>query len=427
STSQNALKIVNDGCTADQILNLTVNPKPLDIVTTESICSGNTYTWPANGITYSTTQTGLRINNDGCTADQILNLTVIDKPLDTVTNQTICFGETYTWPANGITYSTSQTGLKIVNEGCTADQILNLTVNPKPLDIVTTESICSGNTYTWPANGITYSTSQNALKIVNDGCTADQILNLTVGSKPADIVTTESICSGNTYTWPANGITYSTSQIGLRKVHDGCTADQILNLTVTDKPADAITNQTICSGQTYTWQANGITYSTSQTGLRKVNDGCTADQILNLTVNPKPLDIVTTESICSGNTYTWPANGITYSTSQNALKIVNDGCTADQILNLTVTDKPLDIVTTESICSGSTYTWPANGITYSTTQNALKIVNDGCTADQILNLTVNPKPLDIVTTESICSGNTYTWPANGITYSTSQNALKIVN
>ncbi|KAF2518820.1 hypothetical protein EYY60_00015, partial [Flavobacterium zhairuonense] len=72
------------------------------------------------------------------------------------------------------------------------------------------------------------------------------------------------ICSGNTYTWPANGITYSTSQNALKIVNDGCTADQILNLTVTDKPADAITNQTICSGQTYTWQANGITYSTSQ-------------------------------------------------------------------------------------------------------------------------------------------------------------------
>ncbi|KAF2518559.1 hypothetical protein EYY60_00055, partial [Flavobacterium zhairuonense] len=98
------------------------------------------------------------------------------------------------------------------------------------------------------------------------------------------------------------------------------------------------------------------------------------------------LDIVTTESICSGNTYTWPANGITYSTSQNALKIVNDGCTADQILNLTVTDKPADAITNQTICSGQTYTWPANGITYSTSQNALKIVNDGCTADQILNL-----------------------------------------
>ncbi|KAF2518815.1 hypothetical protein EYY60_00040, partial [Flavobacterium zhairuonense] len=83
--------------------------------------------------------------------------------------------------------------------------ILNLTVGSKPADIVTTESICSGKTYTWPANGITYSTTQTGLRINNDGCTADQILNLTIGSKPADDVTTESICSGNTYTWPANG------------------------------------------------------------------------------------------------------------------------------------------------------------------------------------------------------------------------------
>ncbi|MDQ6528694.1 T9SS type B sorting domain-containing protein, partial [Flavobacterium sp. LHD-85] len=467
STSQTGLKITNDECTADQVLNLTVDSKPVDIVTAESICSGQTYTWPANGITYSTSQTGLKITNDGCTADQVLNLTVGSKPADIVTTESICFGQTFTWPANGITYSTSQNALKIVNDGCTADQVLNLVVGSKPADIVTTESICFGQTFTWPANGITYSTSQNALKIVNDGCTADQVLNLVVGSKPADIVTSESICSGQTFTWPANGITYSTSQTGLKITNDGCTADQVLNLTVGSKPADIVTSESICSGQTFTWPANGITYSTSQTGLKITNDGCTADQVLNLTVTPKPTDIiktieicegdlypgleregkdgctadivyqyvlipkptdiVTTESICSGQTFTWPANGITYSTSQTGLKITNDGCTADQVLNLTVGSKPADIVTTESICSGQTFTWPANGITYSTSQTGLKITNDGCTADQVLNLTVGSKPADIVTSESICSGHTYTWPANGITYSTSQNALKIVN
>ncbi|KAF2515535.1 T9SS type B sorting domain-containing protein, partial [Flavobacterium zhairuonense] len=256
-----------------------------DDVTTESICSGNTYTWPANGITYSTSQTALKIVNDGCTADQILNLTVTDKPADAVTNKTICFGETYTWPANGITYSISQNALKIVNDGCTADQILNLTVTDKPADAVTNETICFGETYTWPANGITYSASQTGLRITNDGCTADQILNLTVNPKPADAVTNQTICFGETYTWPANGITYSTSQTGLKIVNDGCTADQILNLTVIDKPLDAVTNETICSGQTYTWPANGITYSTSQTGLRKVNDGCMADEVLNLNIS----------------------------------------------------------------------------------------------------------------------------------------------
>ncbi|SFD36926.1 T9SS type A sorting domain-containing protein, partial [Algibacter pectinivorans] len=43
---------------------------------------------------------------------------------------------------------------------------------------------------------------------------------------------------------------------------------------------------TICSGESYTWSANGTTYTTSQSGLTITNDGCTADQVLNLTVTP---------------------------------------------------------------------------------------------------------------------------------------------
>ncbi|MFI1770296.1 T9SS type A sorting domain-containing protein, partial [Thalassobellus citreus] len=66
---------------------------------------------------------------------------------------------------------------------------------------------------------------------------------------------------------------------------DGCTADLVLNLTVTPKPADIVTNATICSGETYTWTAgNGNDYTTNQSGVRVTNDGCTADLVLNLTV-----------------------------------------------------------------------------------------------------------------------------------------------
>ncbi|TDO93978.1 T9SS type B sorting domain-containing protein, partial [Flavobacterium sp. 245] len=184
---------------------------------------------------------------------------------------------------DNVTYTTSQNGIRISNDGCTADQVLNLTVGTKPSDVVTTKSICAGETYTWPANGIVYSTSQNEIRITNDGCTADQILNLTVETKPTDIVTTQSICAGESYKWPLNGIIYSASQSGLRISNDGCTADQVLNLTVGTKPSDIVTNKSICAGDSYKWIDN-VTYTTSQNGIRISNDGCTADQVLNLIV-----------------------------------------------------------------------------------------------------------------------------------------------
>ncbi|KAF2518558.1 hypothetical protein EYY60_00060, partial [Flavobacterium zhairuonense] len=99
-----------------------------DVVTNATICSGETYIWAVNNTAYSTTQSGMRIPNNGCTADQVLNLTVTPKPADVVTNATICSGETYTWAVNNTAYSTTQSGTRISNNGCTADQVLNLTV-----------------------------------------------------------------------------------------------------------------------------------------------------------------------------------------------------------------------------------------------------------------------------------------------------------
>src|SRR5690606_24191990 len=129
------------------------------------------------------------------------------------------------------------------------------------------------------------------------------------------------------------------------------------------------TNATICSGETYTW--NGVDYTTAQSGTRISNDGCTADLVLNLTVTPKPADVVTNETICSGETFTW--NGVDYTTAQSGTRISNDGCTADLVLNLTVTPKPADVVTNATICSGETYTWTANGVDYTTSQSGTRI------------------------------------------------------
>jgi len=219
-------------------------------------------------------------------------------------------------------------------------------------------------------------------------------LTLLVRVKPKEknIIVDKTICFGENYVWDANNTRYSIAGTYIKNNY-GCTADQILNLTVTSKPTTFVTNETICSGKVYSWNVTGLDYNTSGT-YTKNNDGCTADQVLNLTVTPKPGDVMTTESICSGQTYTWLANGNTYSTS-GTYKITNNGCTADQILNLTVTPKPADVVTTESICSGQTYTWLADGNTYSTS-GTYKITNNGCTADQILNLTVTPKPADVL-------------------------------
>jgi hypothetical protein len=55
--------------------------------------------------------------------------------------------------------------------------------------------------------------------------------------------------------------------------------------------------------------------------VHKLNDGCTANQVV-LTVTPKPTK-VSTLTICSGETYTWAANEA-YTVSGTYTKL-NDG------------------------------------------------------------------------------------------------------
>jgi hypothetical protein len=66
------------------------------------------------------------------------------------------------------------------------------------------------------------------------------------------------------FSW--NGTDYTTTQAGTRILQNGCTADQVLNLTVTPKPADAVTTQTICSRSFSLW--NGTDYTSNQAGTR---------------------------------------------------------------------------------------------------------------------------------------------------------------
>ena len=320
----------NDGCTADQELVLTVTPKPTTVSTPITICSGASYTWDVTGLAYTTAGTFTK-TNDGCTADQELVLTVTPKPTTVSTPITICSGASYTWDVTGLEYTTAGTFTK-TNDGCTADQELVLTVTPKPTTVSTPITICSGASYTWDVTGLAYTTAGTFTK-TNDGCTADQELVLTVTPKPTTVSTPITICSGASYTWDVTGLEYTTAGT-FTKTNDGCTADQELVLTVTPKPTTVSTPITICSGASYTWDVTGLEYTTAGT-FTKTNDGCTADQELVLTVTPKPTTVSTPITICSGETYNWEANGTAY-TVQGTYTKVNSGCTADQELVLIV-------------------------------------------------------------------------------------------
>ena len=108
------------------------------------------------------------------------------------------------------------------------------------------------------------------------------------------------ICSGDAISLPTTSLegisgTWSpaldnttTTTYTFTPAASECALTKDLTISVTPKPADDITNVTICSGETYNWTANGVDYTTDQNGLTIINDGCTADQVLNLTITNQP-------------------------------------------------------------------------------------------------------------------------------------------
>jgi len=324
--------VINDGCTANEVLNLTVIEVPADEVTVAEICSGEVYVWSVNGQSYTETGTYV-VDNDGCTADQVLNLTVIAKPADVVTIAEICSGETYVWTVNGQSYTVTGTDT-VINDGCTADQVLNLTVIPKPDVDVTDATICVEDGYLWC--GEIYTIPGTYEKIAANVCDSDSILNLTVVPLGETITDVEFICEGDSLTWDANGVTYFTDTLVMFTLPagEGCQV-RLLDLSVTVKLEDVVTDTTICEGQVFVWEANNNAEYSVQSTYTVPGAGCEADLVLNLTVTPKPFEVDEVTVCIDALPYVWFGNE--YDTEGTYSYTALEFCEADRELILTIT------------------------------------------------------------------------------------------
>jgi hypothetical protein len=131
-----------------------------------------------------------------------LNLTINNSTTATV-NQTAC--DSYTWALNGTTYTNSGTYTHVGTNasGCPLTTTLNLIINSSTTASVT-ETAC--NSYAWPLNGTTYSTSGTYTHEGTNaaGCLLTTTLNLTINT-----VNVSTSVADPTITANAIGVSYS--------------------------------------------------------------------------------------------------------------------------------------------------------------------------------------------------------------------------
>ena len=369
--------------------------------------------------------------NANCTGEEKILTFHVDTVMPSVTNATICYGETFDWVVigcDGITPDTLMRGLTATThqldtlfcEGeCVKVYELNLTAYPENLISEEQYTLCAGETYAWHGRSISKTGTYEAFEPGGaNGC--DKVYRIVVDQiVPEQKSASQTVCYGEPVIF--NGKTYTNLPVGpqtlLDTIKSAGDCDSVylkLNLTVGQRYYDSIV---VTECNKYVWAVNGNTYNHSGIYREEIAtvDGCDSVCVLNLTINPsyefnETYDILNTQLPFTVHEFTYTAAG-TY--DREFVSVA--GC--DSIYHITLNVHELQLpkdTTTAAICAGATYTWQGNNYTaggwYSVTEN--DGVND--VAIHVLHLNVNPTYSD---TTYVHSCGTYNW--RGTDYSAS--------
>ncbi len=134
----------------------------------------NPYLGPSNNYTYTFT------DNNGCTSTSTpASITVNQPNLNPSQSTTTC--DSYTWAVNGMTYTSSGTKNATYSNiyGCDSSYLLQLVLLQSTSSV---SAMTATNSYTWPVNGMTYTTSgiYSFTSLNASGCDSVLTLNLTI-------------------------------------------------------------------------------------------------------------------------------------------------------------------------------------------------------------------------------------------------------
>ena len=394
-------------------LHLTILPQVEETIEEATICSGETYTWQADGKEYAESGTYSVTLQDinGCDSVVILHLTV--NPIAT-TEETIVACDIYEWNGQTYTQSGDYTYTTVAANGCDSIVTLHLTINNSEIGATEYVTICYGETYTW--NGQTYSTEgEYSITLSNTlGCDSVATLQLTI--MPEATTTTETVVIGSDelpYTWRGN--TYSaTGRYTVVEQYTTIACDSaihLLDLTVLSTGNYDEQSVTICETEApYMWYGESYTATGKYTYTEKYvgTDIDSIQHILNLTVNPT---VYTEETMVACDSYTW--NGETYTQSGKYVYTTTaaNGCDSIATLHLTLNQSE-HVEFSMTACDsyewhGMTYTISGD-YTYNTT------TDQGCERVEVLHLTIN-KSEHVEFSMTAC--NAYEW--HGLTYTQS--------
>ncbi|MBI5539213.1 MAG: T9SS type A sorting domain-containing protein [Bacteroidia bacterium] len=232
---------------------ITVNSS-YNFITTQEICSSETYIWHGTEYSTSGTYTENNTNLNGCDSIYTLNLTV-NTIYSIIENHGICEGETYNWHGQSLATTNTYTANYSSISGCDSIYTLNLTVNPV-YSFSENHGICDGETYNWHGQSLTTTNTYTANYSSISGCDSIYTLNLTV-NPVYSFTENHSICDGETYNWHGSSYSFSGVYNDSLFTINGCDSVYALNLYVNSIDTSlTVLNPTATSnviGANYQW------------------------------------------------------------------------------------------------------------------------------------------------------------------------------
>ncbi|MCV9930382.1 hypothetical protein OIU83_22170, partial [Flavobacterium sp. LS1R49] len=450
--------------------------RPPDVLESKIICSGDIYTWPVNGQSYSISGTYTKIN-DGCTANQVLELTATPRATDVITNGvTVCKGDTGslsiatnnrpsisfddTWypltdPKTFMPSRRSDNIPKCIFYDTKGASYRTITFSVNVTGTYTLK-MTGLNTdyragYIYKGNYILGTCPEDGTWITGDddyGVMGAKIPTLTAHLEIGTLYTLVSLVNAYEsqdpldYTWtltPPDGggfflnpiNAWYTAATGGAPIGWGTTFNPVgvpgSNLPNTSTAGSTtyyvgdITECTVRVPVIFKIKEDATVGASSSTPVVCINE--ILPSITHITLGITGID--SSINLPAGVTSSFSNNTITINGTPTVTGIFNyninlikddNYCGTDTATGtITINDKPTAVTTTENICFGDSFVWDVDGQTYIASGTYTKN-NNGCTADQVLELIVGAKPTTVTTTENICFGDSFVWDVDGQTY-----------
>ncbi|PWK28553.1 gliding motility-associated-like protein [Arcicella aurantiaca] len=195
-----------------------------------------------------------------------------------------------------------------------------------------------------------------------------------------------------------------------------------MNYTVKKTDIPAITNKSICAGESYVFR--GTTYNTSGQYTQRIINSAFCDSVITLNLNVNPINYITKNfNICEGNTLNF--HGDTYNSDGTYFKTITSSNACDSVFTINVKIVPIPRVSKSfSICAGekvpigdSTYTKAGTFITTIKRPNlcdsvvtASIQVENSFKASVPANVTIEKDESTFITVDVVPTGNyNYQW------------------